>query len=59
MDKVRAKLEGWKAKLLSFAGKLTLIKAVLTSVPIYTLASSYVPITTIIKRLEQLMNNFL
>lgn len=58
VDKVRRKLDGWKAKILSFAGKLTLLKAVLSSVPIYTLASSYVPIT-IIKRIEQIMSHFL
>lgn len=51
VDKIRRKLEGWKAKMLSFAGKLMLIKSVLSTVPIYTLASAYVPIT-IIKRLE-------
>lgn len=54
--KVRHKLEGWQARLLSFAGRLTLLQVVLTSIPIYTLASSAVPIT---KRLERLMCNIL
>lgn len=37
VDKVIAKLDGWKAQLLSFARKLPLIKTVLSSIPIYTL----------------------
>lgn len=55
---MRKKLAGWKAQILSFVGKLMLINSVLTRVPIYTLANSYVPIT-IIKKIEQLMANFL
>lgn len=35
---VSNKLEGWKAKFLSFAGKITLMKAVLASIPIHTLS---------------------
>lgn len=58
VEKVRKKLDWWKAKLLSFAGRITLIQSVLSSISIYTLASSYVPIT-IIKRMEKLISNFL
>lgn len=58
LDKVRRALEGWKARLLSFSGRVTLIKAVLTTIPIYTLASAYVP-NGIIKRAEQIICNFL
>lgn len=58
VDKVHRKLEGWKAQLLNFAGKLTLIKSVLSSMHTYTLASTNVPSTTI-KRIEQIMFNFL
>lgn len=36
VDKVRRKLDGWKAKIMSFAGKLNRIKYVLTSVSPYT-----------------------
>lgn len=40
VDKVRKAIDGWKARVLSFGGPLTLIKSVLLSFPIYTLASS-------------------
>lgn len=33
-DKLGAKLQGWKANMLSQAGRLTLIKSVLTQVPL-------------------------
>lgn len=58
IDNVRRVLEGWKARLLSFSGRLILIKSVLNSILIYTMASAYVPKGTI-KRLEQIINNFL
>lgn len=58
IDKVYRVLEEWKARLLSFSGRLTLVKAVLSSIPIYTLASAYVPKGTI-KRVEQIICNFL
>lgn len=58
VEKVRKALEGWKAKLLSFGGRITLIKSILTSYPIYTLASSRVP-KSILQRIEWLMAPFL
>lgn len=58
IDKVYRVLEEWKARLLSFSGRLTLVKAVLSSIPIYTLASAFVPKGTI-KRVEQIICNLL
>lgn len=55
---VTSKLEGWKAKILSFAGKITLIKSVLASIPIHTLSCSSVP-KSVIRRLEGMMKGFL
>lgn len=52
------KLEGWKAKSLSFAGKLTLIKSVLASIPIHTLSCMAVPKSTI-QRMENIMKAFI
>ena len=37
-DRIRKKLQGWKGKLLSRAGKEILIKAVAQSIPTYTLS---------------------
>lgn len=52
------KLEGWKARSLSFAGKLTLIKSVLASIPIHTLSCMAVPKSTI-QRMENIMKAFI
>lgn len=58
VDKVRRTLEGWKAKLLLFGGRITLIKSVLLSYPIYALASAAIP-KSILCRIERLMVHFL
>ena len=36
VDKLQSKLQGWKAKLLSQAGRTTLISSTLQSLPLYT-----------------------
>ncbi|CAL5404505.1 unnamed protein product [Camellia sinensis] len=43
IDKIRSKLSGWKRKLLSFAGRLTLIKSTLSSLPVYFLSLFKMP----------------
>lgn len=58
MDKVRKPIGGWKARVLSFGGRLSLIKSVSLSFSIYTLASSMVP-QTVIRRINSLMVQFL
>jgi hypothetical protein len=58
LDKVRKKLSTWKSKSLAFAGRVTLIKAVLQSMPIFILSASWVP-KTVIEKLEQLFRMFL
>ena len=37
IDKIAARLLAWKGKLLNRAGRLTLVRSVLTAVPIYFL----------------------
>ena len=36
VDKMQAILQGWKARILSQAGRTTVIKSVLQSMPFYT-----------------------
>jgi hypothetical protein len=38
VDKLVKRIEGWKGRLLSSAGKLTLLNSCLTSIPIYLLS---------------------
>ena len=45
VDKLQAKLQSWKARLLSQAGRTTLITSVLQSLPLYTFAWFQVPDT--------------
>ncbi|CAL9017296.1 unnamed protein product [Prunus brigantina] len=40
LDKVHRRLAGWKGKLLSLDGRATLIKAVASSIPIYTMQTT-------------------
>ncbi|XP_060190704.1 uncharacterized protein LOC132619964 [Lycium barbarum] len=47
----------WKAKLLSFGGKVVLISSVLQSIPVYLL-SAMVPPKCVIKELHKLFNRF-
>ena len=37
VDNIRKRIEGWQAKYLSMASRATLIKALVTSIPIYTM----------------------
>lgn len=43
MDKIQKKLAGWKGRLLSFGGEITLIKYVLCSMPIHVLSVLKLP----------------
>ncbi|KAL3614590.1 hypothetical protein CASFOL_041676 [Castilleja foliolosa] len=58
IQKVITKLEGWKSKFLSFAGKLTLLKSVLNSLPIHIMSAVAVN-KGVVKHLEKLFKTFL
>ncbi|XP_026378866.1 uncharacterized protein LOC113273346 [Papaver somniferum] len=54
----KARLASWKRKTLSRAGKLTLIKSVLQSIPIYYLSLFMAP-SKVIKSIEKVIRDFL
>ncbi|CAN1131720.1 Putative ribonuclease H protein At1g65750 [Linum perenne] len=54
---VRKRLDTWKAKLLSFGGRLTLLKSVLAQLPIYYMSLFQAPVY-IVKELERMQNKF-
>ena len=58
LDKVQAKLQGWKANLLSMAGRLTLTKAVISAIPSYAMQGCYLP-ERIHNNLDRISRNFL
>lgn len=55
--KIQNKLEGWKGKILSLGAKLTLIKHVLVSMPLY-LISLINPTKQTFYQLNKIMANF-
>lgn len=58
LDAFRSRLDGWKAKSLSFVGRLILIKHVLSSIPLH--ASLVIPFPTrTCMQIEKIMRNFL
>ena len=56
--RVWLKLQGWKEKLLSQRGKEVLLKAVVLSIPTYTMSCFKLP-KSLFSELEGLMANFL
>ncbi|XP_042521331.1 uncharacterized protein LOC122094799 [Macadamia integrifolia] len=58
MDKIKAKLAGWKGKLLSMAGRVELVKSVISGMPLHNFSIYWWP-ATMIKCLEKWMRNFI
>ena len=54
VDKLQSKLQGWKANLLSQAGRTTLIASVFQTLPLYTFSCFKVP-KTICKKMDSLV----
>lgn len=57
VDKLHQKLSGWKARLLSQAGRLVLIKSVLSSLPLYRMSSFAFP-QKILHQMDSTVINF-
>ena len=58
IDSVLARIKGWTTKSLSFAGRLQLVKSVISSLHVYWASHLILP-KSIINRVEQLMRDFL
>lgn len=58
IDRVLNKLASWKGKVLSYAGRRTLIQSTLNSIPIYTMQSALL-LVSVCNRLDQCNLNFL
>ncbi|GJW07461.1 RNA-directed DNA polymerase, eukaryota, reverse transcriptase zinc-binding domain protein [Tanacetum coccineum] len=57
IDRVYARLSKWKMKTLSIGGRLTLLKSVLGSMPIYHMSIFRVPMS-VLRRLESIRSHF-
>ncbi|KAF4349050.1 hypothetical protein F8388_008797 [Cannabis sativa] len=57
VDKMARRIEGWKSRLLSLAGRSTLIQSVDMSVPIYTMSTFLIP-KSICVALDKLVRRF-
>ena len=58
VERVQAKLDGWKSKCLSPVGRLVLIKAAVTAIPEYTMQCHKLP-AKICDEVNKLVRNFL
>ncbi|XP_058759648.1 uncharacterized protein LOC131632954 [Vicia villosa] len=58
MDQIYSKLTSWKARHLSFAGRLTLTKSVMEAIPICPMMTNLLP-KACIKDIQKLQRNFL
>lgn len=58
LDSIRSRLAGWKSKCLSFAGRLIMVKHILSSIYLYTSLVILIPSKTCLQ-IERLLRNFL
>ncbi|CAJ2669949.1 unnamed protein product [Trifolium pratense] len=58
IDKIQNKLSGWKQQCLSFAGRLTLSKSVLSSIPYYHMQYAKLP-KSLCNEIEKIQRSFL
>ncbi|CAA7019711.1 unnamed protein product [Microthlaspi erraticum] len=58
VERVSARLAGWKSHVLSFAGRVTLTKSVLSSIPVHLMSSIMLPKSTLAS-LEKVSRSFI
>ena len=58
MENMQKRLAGWKASNLSLAGRITLCKAVLATIPLYPMQAAAIPKQTC-KEIEKLCRRFI
>jgi hypothetical protein len=58
IEQVTAKLTAWKAKHLSFAGRVTLAKSVIEAIPIYPMMTAMIP-QSCIDEIQKLQRKFI
>lgn len=58
VDRVEGKLTAWKTKLMSLAGRLTLINLVTSTIPTYSMQMCHLPMS-ICDKLDKINRNFL
>lgn len=57
VQRVQGKLEGRKTKFLSFVGRQTLVKSVLSAIPIYPMQTTLIPLG-VCSKVEKIIRNF-
>lgn len=58
VEKVSSKLAGWKRRFLSLAGRITLTKSVLASIPVHTMSTIALPVATL-DQLDKIARSFI
>ncbi|KAG7547784.1 Ribonuclease H domain [Arabidopsis suecica] len=58
IERVTSRLSGWKGRFLSMAGRLTLTKSVLSSIPVHTMSVISLPKSSL-DRLDRISRDFL
>ncbi|KAF6137594.1 hypothetical protein GIB67_007452 [Kingdonia uniflora] len=58
LDKIRARASSWAGRLLSFQGRVTLVKSVFCSLPVYNMGVFKWP-QSVIKEGEKILRNFI
>ena len=58
IEKVKGKLAGWKAQLLSFVGRVVLTQSVLSSIPSYVMQNNFL-LSRVLESLDRISRNFI